>query len=395
MKRTRTLCLVVVMMVFGCTTGVRVVAAPAVPRQAVETSAVPGVNPRLANLHLRATPSSRPAAELVPVIQLRGADAAALGKSHGRQLGKTIVPLYRAYFGRYFSSPAEREACLKAVVGFKRFMLPEHVDEIRALASATGLTFEDLMLAQAFMDLTEAMACSTITLPAAASPDGVARFGRNLDFASFDIADKNSVVLMFHPKDRYAFASVIWPGMVGVLSGMNEHGLSLAVMEVPRQRRAPAGMPYAMLYRMLLERCKTVDEALGLLKKTPRHSASNLMLMDASGHRAVAEITPSAVSVRRAPDTAALISTNHHRGTDLDTAGRCDRFDALHDIARREYGRISEAYLEQFLGCAAALGNATIQSMIFEPVNRLMYVAVGAGAPARGYEAIDLKPYLR
>ena len=350
---------------------------------------------RVANLHLRDAAATRPAAASVTVVQIRGSDAAGLGDSHGKQLGKTIVPLYRDYFGRYFSNPADREACLKAVVGFERFLAPEHVQEIRALASATRLTFEDLMLAQAFMDLTEAMGCSTITLPAAASPDGVARFGRNLDFASFNIADKNSVVLVFHPKDRYAFAAVSWPGMVGVLSGMNEHGLTLANMEVARQRRAPAGMPCAMLYRTLLERCKTVDEALALLEKAPRHSANSLMLMDASGNRAVAEITPTKITVRRAPDTAALISTNHHRGKDLDTAGRCDRFDALHEIARREYGRISEAYLEQFLGCAAATQNATIQSMVFEPTNRALYLAVGAGAPARGYAMIDLKSCFR
>jgi len=343
------------------------------------------------NLHLRDMPTTRPAAASIPVIQLRGSNAASLGESHGKQLGKTIAPLYRDYFGRYFSSPAEREACLTAAVEFERFMVPEHVEEVRALASATGLTFGDLMLAQSFLDVSQAMGCSTITLPAAASPDGIARFGRNVDFPSFNIADKNSVVFVFHPKGRYAFASVSWPGMVGVLSGMNEHGLTLTNMEVARQRRAPAGMPYTMLYRLLLERCKTVDEALALLKKTPRQSANNLMLMDAGGKRAVAEITPSGVTVRQAPDTAALISTNHHRGKDLDSAGRCDRFDALHDVARQEFGRISEAYVEQLLACVAA-GEGTIQSMVFEPANRVLYLAVGAGAPTRGFAAIDLKP---
>ena len=43
--------------------------------------------------------------------------------------------------------------------------------------------------------------------------------------------------MIFRPQGRYAFASVAWPGMVGVLSGMNEHGLALANMEVDRERR--------------------------------------------------------------------------------------------------------------------------------------------------------------
>ena len=58
-------------------------------------------------------------------------------------------------------------------------------------------------------------------------------------------------------------------------------------------------MPYALLYRTVLERCKTVEEAIALLETTPRQTANNLMLMDATGNRAVVEITPE--SRRRPP----------------------------------------------------------------------------------------------
>ena len=64
---------------------------------------------------------------------------------------------------------------------------------------------------------------------------------------------------------------------------MNEYGLCLANMEVDRQMRPPMAMPYTLLYRTVLEQCRTVDEAIDLLKRTPRQSANNLMLMDARG----------------------------------------------------------------------------------------------------------------
>jgi O-antigen/teichoic acid export membrane protein len=73
------------------------------------------------------------------------------------------------------------------------------------------------MLAQCFLDLSAAVACSTVTLPADAAPDRVARFGRNLDSPSFDIADKESVVLAQRPADNNASVSVGWPGLIGVL----------------------------------------------------------------------------------------------------------------------------------------------------------------------------------
>ncbi len=69
--------------------------------------------------------------------------------------------------------------------------------------------------------------------------------------------------------------------------------------------RPPTAMPYTLLYRAILERCHTVDEAIDFLNRTPRQTANNLMLMDAAGNRAVAEIRVDGVTVRRGrPGTA-------------------------------------------------------------------------------------------
>ena len=162
--------------------------------------------------------------------------------------------------------------------------------------------------------------------------------------------------------------------MIGVLSGMNEHGLTLANMEVDRQVRLPVAMPYSLLYRTVLERCKTVDEAIDLLRKTPKQTPNNLMLMDAQGHRAVAEITPEGVAVRRGIDGSSLISTNHQRGGDADTAGLCKRYDFLHDRSKSEFGHIDEPELQTILA-GASQNNFTLQTMVFEPANRVIYLS--------------------
>jgi hypothetical protein len=339
---------------------------------------------------------NNPVTAAVPIIELRG-DPAALGQSQASQLGETIRPLMHDYFGRVFdlSNAKGRKTyhrALKVAARFESYMRPEHREEIRALAASVGVDPAEAILGQCFADLNPGGSCSTISLAAAASPDGITRFGRNLDYDTFGILNQHTVLLVYHPRDRYAFVSVaVAPGLVGVLSGMNEHGLSLAVMEVPRAFRLPHAMPCMLLYRTVLENCKTVDEAVALLRKTPRQTANNLMLMDASGDRVVAEITPSQVTIRRAPKTAALISTNHQRGGDLDSPGRCIRFDFLHDAARRQFGQLSESKLEELLA-GAAQGDATFQSMVFEPANRILYLAVGADAPSHGFARIDLNP---
>jgi hypothetical protein len=63
-------------------------------------------------------------------------------------------------------------------------------------------------------------------------------------------------------------------------------------------------MPYPFLYRTILEECRTVDEAVELLRSAGRQSANNLMLMDAGGARALVEIAPDGIVVRRASDDA-------------------------------------------------------------------------------------------
>ena len=352
------------------------------------------VTPLLALLALLcATTHVQEQTSAVPVIDLRG-DGNELGAAHAQQLATPIRKLFDSYFSKFFQNDMQRNMALMAATAFTPHVDPQHRAEIAALAGAVGIDQRQIMLGQCFLDLTAITACSTFTLPASAAPDGVARFGRNLDFPSFNVADKGTVVLIFHPKDRYAFASVAWPGMIGVLSGMNEHGLALANTEVDRGKRLPVAMPYTLLYRTILERCKTVDEAIELLETTPRQTANNLMLMDAAGDRAVVEITPQKIIVRRAADDEALISTNHQRGEDLHTLGRCRRYDSIHTASAESFGDIEVEQIEAILADAAQ-GKATLQSMVFEPANRVIYLAVGANAPTKGYHRFDLSPHFR
>jgi predicted choloylglycine hydrolase len=172
---------------------------------------------------------------------------------------------------------------------------------------------------------------------------------------------------------------------------MNEHGLTLANMEVPREPQPPRAMPYLYLYRTVLERCRTVDEAIALLRKTPRQSANNLMLMDAAGDRAVVEITPEQVVVRIGSPRTALVSTNHQRGQDAGRTGLCSRYDRLYSESARQFGRIGVSVVEQMLSQTAS--EITLQSMVFEPANRVIWLALGANAPKHRYTKLELSTY--
>lgn len=326
-----------------------------------------------------------------PLVELSGSPQE-LGSEHAKALEQQIHTLHHKYLDVYIGSGARRFIALGAAKLFEPYFLPEHLSEVDALANAESMDEREAVLAQCFLDLSPIAACSTITLPASAAPDHIARFGRDLDFPSLNIADKFSTVFIYRPQGRYHFAAVGWPGMIGVLSGMNEHGLALANMEVSRGPRVPGAMPYTLLYRMVLERCKTVAEAIDLVQKTARQSANNLMLMDASGDRAVLEITPEAVVVRRASDSSPLISTNHQRGEDCDTTGRCWRYDKLHSEGNASFGHIGVSQLESMLAHASP-GKPTLQSMIFEPSEGVIYLSTGANAAHGTFARLNLKQY--
>jgi predicted choloylglycine hydrolase len=254
----------------------------------------------LASTLRAAEPATRPVA---PIIELRG-DAPALGEQHAKALGDAVQAV--SVFLDKAIGPDMRPLATRGAMAFESTLRPEHLAEIKALASSAKVAEADIMLANSFLDLSPMTACSSISVPSEASPDHVARFARNLDFPTFGIADKSSVVFVYHPADRFGFVSVSWPGLIGALSAMNEHGLALANMEITRPAGTmPKAMPYTLLYRTVLERCKTVDEAIALLKSTPRQTPNNLMLMDASGNRAVVELTPENVIVRTGKPGAA------------------------------------------------------------------------------------------
>lgn len=316
-----------------------------------------------------------------------------IGRAHGRRLGPQIRLLEEQYVGALLGDAAGRARALAAAAGFRDRLRPHHRAELDAVAEAVGIDRERMLLANCFLDLLPSVGCSTVALPAAAAPDGVARLGRNLDFPSRGVADGHSQVLVVRPEGRHAFAAVTWPGLVGVLSGMNEHGLTLANMEVAREPRPADAMPYALLYRTVLEECRTVAEAIALVEREGRQTANNLMLMDAAGDRALLEITPERVVVRRAAADAPLAATNHHRAAGEDPP-RCDRYACLVSEAERDWGRLDRDALHRTLALVSQ-GDLTLQSMIFEPRERVVHLAVGRDAARRRLRPIDLTEQFR
>ncbi len=91
--------------------------------------------------------------------------------------------------------------------------------------------------------------------------------------------------------DVIASTDCLW----GVLDGMNEHGLSVALAFGGSQQRGE-GFGIPIILRYILEFCKTTQEAIAVLKRIPTHMAYNITLLDKYFHVATVEVSPDALA---------------------------------------------------------------------------------------------------
>ncbi len=142
---------------------------------------------------------------------------------------------------------------------------------------------------------------------------GGAVLTRAFDFEAHDIFDEMKVVFLVREKDATPFASVAWPGFVGVVSGMNADGLAVVVHGARAGKSSTRGEPVAHTLRRLLSTASTVDEAHQLLERTDCLVSHLIVATDRSGSAAAFERVPGELVHRRSLEVPSAV-TNHLEG---------------------------------------------------------------------------------
>lgn len=302
----------------------------------------------------------------------------------------------------------------------------EFREEIYALSlscthefDAIGTPYERQLNYHAAHDIGHAMqeymlvGCSSFGTWGTASADSTLMIGRNFDFWAGDDFAINKVVIFCAPSEGYRFASVSWPGMMGVLSGMNERGLTVTINAAKGALPKSSAMPISLLAREILQYASNIKEAMAIAEKR-RTFVSELLLIGsaADGRAAIIEKTPEHTALYES-DSERIICTNHfqsecfgddrHNAANIAGSDSPYRFARISQLLEGKYAFLDETGAAAILRDTRGLGGRDIgltnekslnqsiahHSVIFKPVQGLMWVSTGPWQSG-GYVCYDL-----
>lgn len=166
-------------------------------------------------------------------------------------------------------------------------------------------------IAHALKDLA-LVGCTSFAAWDEKTEDGGLLIGRNFDFYAGDDFAENKVVSFINPDQGYKFMSISWSGFIGVVSGMNEKGLTVTINAGKSKIPWMAKTPISIVTREILQYASNIEEAIAIAKKREVFVSEAIMVGSAQDHKAVLiEVSPKDFGVYEVENSDELICSNH------------------------------------------------------------------------------------
>lgn len=154
--------------------------------------------------------------------------------------------------------------------------------------------------------------CTSFAAWGEKTEDGSLIIGRNFDFYAGDDFAKEKIIAFISPTEGHKFMSVTWAGMIGVVSGMNEHGLTVTINAGKSKMPLIAKTPISILNREILQYASTIDEAIAIAKKRQVFVSESIFIGSAKDKKAILiEVSPKNFGVYEVSHSNQLICSNH------------------------------------------------------------------------------------
>lgn len=213
-----------------------------------------------------------------------------------------------------------RYAGLESSIGHaRRAELAAAANAIRPDPLASEIpTYSRFLLLNALYDVALAfeggplIGCSSVYLSGDAAAGGP-MLGRNFDFETHDVFDRGKAVILFAETGKVPVVSVAWPGLAGVVTGMNAEGVGAVVHGARAGEPSASGQPVLLTLREALASAHDASDVARWLSEHDAMVSHMVLVGDAEGNALIVERVPGrAAHVRAGTNRTAL--TNHLEG---------------------------------------------------------------------------------
>ena len=225
------------------------------------------------------------------------------------KLQQYILKKFLAWYSRkmYLHIPEEYKTEIYGLSQFSSTHFSEIGDPYLRLlylhaAHDIGHALKDLML----------VGCSSFAVWGDKTVDGELLIGRNFDFYVGDDFARDKIIAFINPTEGHKFMSVSWGGMIGVMSGMNDQGLTVTINAGKSEVPLAAKTPITIVTREILQYASNIEEAVAIAKKRDVFVSEAIFIGSAKDKKAaIIEVAPDNFGVYEVENRDELICSNH------------------------------------------------------------------------------------
>src|SRR5882757_5040692 len=238
------------------------------------------------------------------------------------QIARMIPSNFYRHFLKYFVGWFNRD--------LDKNITEEYKEEIYGVSQSAsdkygyiGSSYQRILNYHAAHDIGHALqsmalvGCTSFGTWDARSQDSNMIIGRNFDFYVGDKFAEDKLIAFINPSQGYKFMTVTWGGFIGVVSGMNEKGLTVTINAAKSDIPSGSATPVSLVAREILQYAKNIEEAKKIAGERRMFVSESFLVASAADNKAVIiEKTPTTLDVYD-PHQNFIVCTNHFQGQDL------------------------------------------------------------------------------